>query len=174
LGESAIRSVHERCYFWQKIDDEVKGLSNRTGKRYRHRIEKALAKKAPRPRAEQVRRDRAKWQSVAQSGGDCRPCPTKIYAKGAHRRLPSAKPLLLNSSLCVVSSARLIRVSAARRPLPYTLVDDDAAMESDSAMKSICGHELMVDDNATTSPASKEDLVNIAVVSMANRLCNTE
>jgi hypothetical protein len=54
------------------------------------------------------------------------------------------------------------------------LVDDDSSTESDSAMQSICGYELMVDDNPTTAPAPKEDLVNIAVVSMANRLCDTE
>jgi hypothetical protein len=54
------------------------------------------------------------------------------------------------------------------------LVDDDSAMESDSTMESICGYELMVDDNPTTAPPPKEDLVNIVVVSMANGLCHTE
>jgi hypothetical protein len=91
------------------------------------------------------------------------------YAKGAHRRLPSAKPFLLNSSLCMMSSRRLIGLSAVRGPLPYMLVDDDSAMES------ICRYELMVDDNPTTAPPPpKEDLVNIVVVSMADGSCDTE
>ena len=72
-----------------------------------------------------------------------------------------------------MSSTRLIRVSA-RGPLPHMLVDNDSATESDSAMESICRYELMVDDHPTTAPAPKEDLVNIAIVSMADRLCDTE
>jgi hypothetical protein len=91
------------------------------------------------------------------------------YAKGAHRRLPSAKPFRPNSSLCTIGSRRLIGLSAMRWPLPYMLVDDDSAMES------ICRYEPMVDDNPTTAPPPpKEDLVNIVVVSMANGLCDTE
>jgi hypothetical protein len=48
------------------------------------------------------------------------------------------------------------------------LVDDDSAMES------ICRYEPMVDDNPTTAPPPKEGLANIVVVSIANRLCDTE
>jgi hypothetical protein len=74
-----------------------------------------------------------------------------------------------DSSPCVMSSTRLIGLSAVRGPLPYMLVDDDSAMES------ICRYELMVDDNPTTAPPPpKEDLVNILVVSMANGLRDTE
>lgn len=46
--------------------------------------------------AEQVRRDRAE-RRPALALTAARP-PPPIYAKGAHRRLPSAKPFLLNSS----------------------------------------------------------------------------
>jgi hypothetical protein len=47
-------------------------------------------------------------------------------------------------------------------------------VDDDSAMESICRYELMVDDNSTTAPPPKEDLINIVVVSMANRLCDAE
>jgi hypothetical protein len=74
-----------------------------------------------------------------------------------------------DSSPCVMSSTRLIGLSAVRGPLPYMLVDDDSATES------ICRYELMVDDNPTTAPPPpKEDLVHILVVSMANGLRDTE
>jgi hypothetical protein len=64
ITESAIRIVHQRYYFWRKVEDELKSLGSRIGKQDRHRIKQAIARKVPRPtkaQGEQVSRDAAKW-----------------------------------------------------------------------------------------------------------------
>jgi hypothetical protein len=64
--KGAIRIVHQHYDLWQKINGELKCLSNRIGRRGRHPIEKALARKVPHPVVAKPNRSDATAQSGAQ------------------------------------------------------------------------------------------------------------
>jgi len=56
ITESAIAIVHQRCWFWDAVKEQLDRLGKRVTPEERRSIETAIAKKVPRPTKTQYRR----------------------------------------------------------------------------------------------------------------------